>query len=613
MSLNIPKVGLIALSAFVCYMLISCTGMTLPKQLNCPPPPVYPCIPQLNTSAPFDTSSAKNPAKEYYRTIRKVANIPSNHSWQFVPISKDKGLLTHSDGPSFEFVNHQISEVIFDYTDEVKQINPLDNHNVIFGTPSGTYKELIVAVVDESEHSRDVSLYTANLDSKLSINLEKELVAVTPFQRWIAHPAASPDGKTIVFAAESPEGIKGTDLYYISKRNDGTWTAPKNCGDVLNSNCDDISPSFSKDGKELLFSSFGHSGYGGYDIYSSTVSTSTLSDGSNHLSFSKPINVGAPINTPADELFPTTPSTSFETLYYTSNQENQKLFKLFVCYQKSLRPSTIATLDPKRGTNTRPDTKATTVDSIKKAKEIEEKRLQENLDTTTTVTIDGVVVNENTKQPIENADITVTDKQKVIIAETKSDDQGKYTVTVPINKELEVKAEAENVFYDVKTVKITDTNNVPPITLDVPIQLVLRINFPYDKWDNPYEYVLDSDGNETNIPWQKAIEQVGENLIKYSNEFESVTIIGHTDDVASDSYNISLGRKRANFVRDRLLDYFKAKLVSPIKIIVQSEGERQVLSKRENESIDVTRKRSRRVEFVKNTKQQKWKIVPPKK
>lgn len=613
MSWNIQKVGFIALSAFVCCILISCTGMTLPKQLNCPPPTVYPCIPQLNTSSPFDTSSGKNPSKEYYRTIRKVLNIPYNHSWQFVPISKDKGLLTHSDGPSFEFVNHQISEVIFDYTDEVKQINLLDNHNVVFGTPSGTYKELILAVVDQSEHSRDVSLYTANLDSKLSINLEKELVPVTPFQRWIAHPAISPDGKTIVFAAESPNSIKGTDLYYISKRNDGTWTDPKNCGDVLNSNCDDISPSFSKDGKELLFSSFGHSGYGGYDIYTSTVSTASLSDGSNLLSFTKPINVGAPINTKNDELFPTTPSSSYETIYYSSNQENQKLFKLYVCYQKSFRPSTIATLDPKRGTLTRQDSKAATLDSIRKAKEIEEKRLAENIDTVTTVKIDGVVVNETTKQPIENADITVTDKQKVVIAETKSDEQGNYTVTVPINKELEVKAEAEDVFYDVKTIKITDTNNVPPLTLDVPIQLVLRINFPYDKWDNPYEYVLDSDGNETNIPWQKAIEQVGENLIKYSSEFESVTIIGHTDDVASDSYNVSLGRKRATFVRDRLLDFFNAKQKTPIKIIVQSEGERKVLSQRENESIDVTRKRSRRVEFIKNTKQQKWKIVPPKK
>lgn len=611
MRYTIQKVGLITLSFLVCCILFSCTGMTLPKQLNCPPPPVYPCNPQLNTSAPFDTSSAKNPSKDFYRTIRKVSNISSTNAWQFVPFSKEKGILTHSDGPSFEFVNHQISEVIFDLTDEVKQINLFDNHDVIYGTASGNYKELVVAVVDQDNNSRDVSLFTATVDAALSLSLGKEIVSVNPSQRWIAHPAVSPDGKTVVFAAESPNGIKGTDLYYISKKSDGSWTKPKNCGDIVNSNCDDICPSFSKDGKELLFSSYGHSGYGGYDIYTSTVSTFRQNDGTIELEFSKPINIGAPINTSRDELFPTTPTSSNETLYYSTNQENQKVFKLFVCYQKSFRPSTIATLDPKRINPTRIDEKERTRDSIRRVKE-EEKRIAENLDTTTTVKIDGVVLNEKTKQPIENADITVTDKQKVIVAETKSDKEGNYTVTVPINKDLEVKAEAEGVFYDVKNIKISDTSKVPFITLDVPIQLVLRINFPYDKWENPYEFVLDADGNETTIPWQKAIEQVGENLIKYSAEFESVTIIGHTDDIASDSYNINLGKKRATFVKVRLTEYFQQKGVQPIKIIVVSEGKRQLLPARENEDIDTRRKRLRRVEFVKNTKQQKWKIVPPK-
>ncbi len=604
------KVLGVFLFVFVSIVLTSCGGMTLPKQLNCPPPPVYPCKAQINTSSPFDTSSIRKPNQEFHRTIKKVLNLSSTHTWQYVPISNNKGLLTHSDGPSFEFVNHAVSEAILDYVDEVKQLNLFDDNNVVLGTVSGTYSDLVVGVVDQSEHSRDVSLYSAEVNAQYSVILKNELVSLTPFQRWMAHPAVSPDGKTIVFAAETPNGIKGTDLYFTNKKSDGTWTDPINCGDVLNSNCDDICPSFSKNGKEILFSSYGHSGFGGYDIFSSNVSSTINIDGTKAFQFSQPINVGSPINTAKDELFPTTTTKSEETVYYSSNQENSQFFKLYVCYQKSFRPNSVATLDSKKITPIPRKSKTELQDSIKRVQE--EKLLIENIDTVTMVTINGVVVNESTKEPIENADVTVTDKQKVVVAETKSDKQGNYTVTVPINKELEIKAEAENVFYDIKTIKITDSTQVPVLTFNVPIQLVLRINFPYDQWENPYEYVLDSNGNETNIPWQVAIEQVAVNLSKYPDEFESITIVGHTDDVASDSYNINLGKKRATFVRDQLLDYFKKNQLQPINILVKSEGERKLLPQRENEDVDIRRKRSRRVEFIKNNKNKKWKIVAPK-
>src|ERR1051325_4759435 len=102
----------------------------------------------------------------------------------------------------------------------------------------------------------------------------------------------------IVFASDRAGGHGGVDLWFSRRTSTNSeWEEPKVIPSAINTPCDEISPSFSKDGKKLFFSSYGHQTIGGrgYDIFSSDYNNGSWSDA---------INIGSPVNTKDDEIFP---------------------------------------------------------------------------------------------------------------------------------------------------------------------------------------------------------------------------------------------------------------------------------------------------------------------
>lgn len=81
----------------------------------------------------------------------------------------------------------------------------------------------------------------------------------------VVHPAISADGLDLIFASDMPGGIGGMDLYLVN-RSSGSWSAPVNLGDKVNTKGNEIFPFLHPDGY-LFFSSDGHEGNGGLDIY----------------------------------------------------------------------------------------------------------------------------------------------------------------------------------------------------------------------------------------------------------------------------------------------------------------------------------------------------------
>ncbi|MEO8762213.1 MAG: OmpA family protein, partial [Bacteroidia bacterium] len=110
------------------------------------------------------------------------------------------------------------------------------------------------------------------------------------------HISISKDGKTIYFSSEHKDGLGGLDIYKLEKQADGTWTKATNLGNVINTDENDGSPFISEDGKTLYFSSKGHNGFGGYDIFKSTF---------NGTSWSEPENMGIPFNSAGDDIYMT--------------------------------------------------------------------------------------------------------------------------------------------------------------------------------------------------------------------------------------------------------------------------------------------------------------------
>lgn len=106
----------------------------------------------------------------------------------------------------------------------------------------------------------------------------------------------SADGRTLYFSSDRPGGFGGLDLYKSEKLPDGRWDKPVNLGSKINTKFDDDSPYIDIDGKTLYFSSKGHKGMGGYDIYKATFDAKSYT-------WSEPENLGYPINTPDNDIF----------------------------------------------------------------------------------------------------------------------------------------------------------------------------------------------------------------------------------------------------------------------------------------------------------------------
>jgi peptidoglycan-associated lipoprotein len=124
-------------------------------------------------------------------------------------------------------------------------------------------------------------------------------------------PAFTKDGKTVVFArgntGKSKDPSPDVDLY-ISTRNGTTWSEPERLA-ISDSLAWDGSPAYSVDERTLYFSSNRRGGKGGLDLYRVPIDNSGR--------FGRPINLGAAINTPGDEIFPFVSGNG--KLYFSSN------------------------------------------------------------------------------------------------------------------------------------------------------------------------------------------------------------------------------------------------------------------------------------------------------
>jgi len=107
----------------------------------------------------------------------------------------------------------------------------------------------------------------------------------------VGHPAFSPCGKIMYFASDMPGGYGGTDIYYTTLNTDGSWNKPQNAGNIINTEGNEVFPYVAEDGS-FYFSSNGHIGMGGLDIFMAT--------GAKNI-WAMPINMQYPINSNKDD------------------------------------------------------------------------------------------------------------------------------------------------------------------------------------------------------------------------------------------------------------------------------------------------------------------------
>lgn len=140
----------------------------------------------------------------------------------------------------------------------------------------------------EDVYERRLALYDAIIDEGKSTWNVTPLPFNDPAYSF-AHPSVSEDGNTLYFISDKPGGYGGSDIYRV-ERNYGVWGTPFNLGPVINSAENEVFPFFYDN--TIYFSSNGHGGIGGLDLFQSTQTVN---------GFSPPVNMGYPMNSTADD------------------------------------------------------------------------------------------------------------------------------------------------------------------------------------------------------------------------------------------------------------------------------------------------------------------------
>lgn len=127
----------------------------------------------------------------------------------------------------------------------------------------------------------------------------------------VGHPALNSTGTLLIFASDMPGGFGGTDLYYCTRATaNDEWAKPVNMGKTINTEGDELFPTLYQD-KQLFFSSTGHAGLGGLDIFEIALNGTTP--------IASPVNLGAPVNSSVDD-FSLVRNQNGQQGFFTSNR-----------------------------------------------------------------------------------------------------------------------------------------------------------------------------------------------------------------------------------------------------------------------------------------------------
>jgi outer membrane protein OmpA-like peptidoglycan-associated protein len=385
--------------------------------------------------------------------------------------------------------------------------------------------------------SKPLYLFRATIDK----NYKLSNVTPMPFNSKnysVRNPEISKDGTKLFFTSDMEGGYGGLDLYVSTIYKNGSVGWPQNLGPVINTKKNEMFPFVDED-HNLYFSSFGHKGKGGLDIFKSE-----FKDGK----YDKPIDLPSPINSKSDDFFFVKNKNS-NTGFFTSNRKNGK------------GDVDIYAFKPKN-------------DSCSQL-------------------ITGQILNKKTKEILPNATVKLF-KDTLLLDSLKLNTEAKFTYNGKCSTQYKIVATQKN--YDDKIESIiTNTSNGKTVNRI----LYLKPNPEFvlvrkQKMINTKPIYFDLD--KSNITYDAATElnRVITILIKYPNI--RLEIKSHTDSRAPDDYNMKLSNKRAKST----LNYIISKGINPNRVFGKGYGETQILNKCKN-GVDCTQEEhafNRRTEFI---------------
>lgn len=336
----------------------------------------------------------------------------------------------------------------------------------------------------------------------------------------------SPDGNSVYFVSEKPEGLGDRDIYVSVKDKKGRWGKAVNLGNMINTKYGEEGIFMHPDGKTIYFSSQGHKSMGGYDIFKSVYENGQ---------WTEPENLGYPVNTPDDDVFFVI-SASGKHGYYASFNANGY-------GEKDIYMITFLGPEKEMVLNNEDNLLASIAAPIKEtviAPVVEMKAAALTI-------LKGIITDALTTKPLE-ATIEIIDNQKneLVASFTSNSSSGKYLVSLPAGKNYGIAVKKDGYLFHSENFDIPAISAFQEVTKDIALsnvavgtKIILKnIFFDFDK-----ATLRPESTNEL------------ERLTKLLNDVPTlkIEISGHTDSKGAADYNQKLSQSRAKAVVDYLV------------------------------------------------------------
>jgi len=183
----------------------------------------------------------------------------------------------------------QCTEGVWEERQAIADVNTSENEGAQSISADG--KLLVFTVCNRREDYGSCDLYYSK-KIKGKWTKPKNIGAPINSKNWESQPSIAPNSDAIYFVRGGARGQGDKNIFVTKLQADGTWGTPKEVSE-LNTPYHESSPSLHPDGKTLYFSSDGHPGMGGLDLFVSRMQA----DGT----WGNPVNLGYPINTKKQE------------------------------------------------------------------------------------------------------------------------------------------------------------------------------------------------------------------------------------------------------------------------------------------------------------------------
>ena len=311
-------------------------------------------------------------------------------------------------------------------------------------------------------------------------------------------PSLSADGKTLYFACDRPGGFGDIDIYVSTMDDQNNWSIPGNLGEVINTAGRDWAPFIHPDNQTLYFASNEHIGLGGFDLFYSKTDSAGK--------WGKPVNLGYPINTAKDE-FGLILNAAGNKAYFASDKDslNGRDIYTFELYNEA-RPTEVSY-------------------------------------------VKGKVYDADTKVALRAGFELIDLKSSQVINQSFSDSlTGEFLVCIPANRDYLLNVSKYGYLFFSDNFSLSNIFEISePFIKDVPLQpikvgksvILENIFYEFDS------YLLK---DESKIELDK--------LVQFMKTYPSVKIeiSGHTDDIGTNEYNMTLSEQRAGSVAEYLMN-----------------------------------------------------------